>query len=47
MNWPKGCKRCGGDLVLQWDGRWCFVACLRCGSVRVDHDALVLVGFGR
>ncbi len=37
MQWPKGCRRCGGDLILQWDGQWSFVACVSCGIVKVEQ----------
>ncbi len=33
MIWPKGCKRCGGDLSMEGDVYGTYVACLQCGQV--------------
>ena len=46
MIWPKGCKRCGGDLMLQWEERWSHVSCMQCGMIKVAQDQLALVSFG-
>ena len=45
MYWPKGCQRCGGDLALNWEERWSYVACLGCGDVSVRQDQLAWLGF--
>jgi uncharacterized Zn finger protein len=29
----KGCKRCGGDLILERDSDEVYVSCLQCGAV--------------
>ncbi|MSQ26439.1 MAG: hypothetical protein EXR49_09310 [Dehalococcoidia bacterium] len=50
MEWPHGCKRCGGDLVLHWDVRWTYVVCLACDAVQVDEEKLAMIaleGFSR
>lgn len=36
MVWPKGCKRCGGDLSMEGDVYGSYVACLQCGHVKND-----------
>ena len=43
MLWPHGCKRCGGDLALNWDGRWSYVMCLHCDAVQVDEEKLAMI----
>lgn len=36
MIWPKGCKRCGGDLAMEGDVYGKYLACLQCGHVIND-----------
>lgn len=31
MLWLKSCRRCNGDLFLDWDGYGYFISCLQCG----------------
>ena len=47
MYWAKGCKRCGGDLMLEWDETWSYVVCIRCGNVKVEQGQLALIGFNQ
>jgi len=31
----KGCKRCGGDLVLERDTEGTYISCLQCSAIYV------------
>jgi DNA-directed RNA polymerase subunit RPC12/RpoP len=33
----KGCKRCGGDLVLDRDTEGTYIACLQCSAIYVKR----------
>jgi DNA-directed RNA polymerase subunit RPC12/RpoP len=34
----KGCKRCGGDLILDQDYAGSYVSCLQCSAVYVKNQ---------
>jgi DNA-directed RNA polymerase subunit RPC12/RpoP len=35
----KGCKRCGGDLVLERDAEGTYISCLQCSAIYVKRLA--------
>ncbi len=35
----KGCKRCGGDLILERDSEGTYISCLQCSAVYVRRLA--------
>jgi len=34
----KGCKRCGGDLFLEYDYDAVYLTCLQCGASLIGRD---------
>ncbi len=47
MIWPKGCKRCGGDLAMEGDVYGTYVACLQCGHIKNDLAPQTLASSNR
>ena len=37
----KSCKRCGGDLFLEWDAHEASYACIQCSAVEENYTKLL------
>ncbi len=38
----KGCKRCGGDLVLDRDAEGTYISCLQCSAIYVKGPVPII-----
>jgi hypothetical protein len=38
----KGCKRCGGDLVLEHDVEGTYISCLQCSAIYAKRSSPVI-----
>jgi len=38
----KGCKRCGGDLVLERDTEGTYISCLQCSAIYIRRMVPVM-----
>lgn len=38
----KGCKRCGGDLVLERDAEETYISCLQCSAIYIKRPVPVI-----